>query len=73
MMCLAVAHLAAAAVAQVQEDVRPSCLYNDDTGFFGLPSPEDLAAKHIVVCTCTAAGRTILLSANFGHKCAAWA
>lgn len=45
---------------QVQEDVRPACIYNEDTGFFGLPSPEDLAAKHIVVCTCTAAGRAKL-------------
>lgn len=50
-------------VQQVQEDVRPFCIYNEDTNYFGLPSPERLAAMHIVVCTCTAAG-TPPLSAN---------
>ena len=41
---------------QVQADVRPRCLYNEETGYFGLPSPEQLATYHIVVCTCGAAG-----------------
>ncbi|KAL3141854.1 hypothetical protein ABBQ32_004519 [Trebouxia sp. C0010 RCD-2024] len=42
--------------AQVQADVRPRCMYNEETGYFGLPTPEQLAAYHIVVCTCGAAG-----------------
>ena len=41
---------------QVQADVRPKCIYNEETGYFGLPTPEQLAAYHIVVCTCGAAG-----------------
>lgn len=41
---------------QVQADVRPRCMYNEETGYFGLPTPEQLAAYHIVVCTCGAAG-----------------
>ncbi|KAL0043157.1 hypothetical protein WJX79_010911 [Trebouxia sp. C0005] len=41
---------------QVQEDVRPNCFYNEETNYFGLPSPEQLAAYNIVVCTCGAAG-----------------
>ena len=41
---------------QVQEDVRPHCFYNDETNYFGLPSPEQLSTYHIVVCTCGAAG-----------------
>ena len=31
-------------------------MYNEETGYFGLPSPEQLATYHIVVCTCGAAG-----------------
>ncbi|DBA76409.1 TPA: hypothetical protein ACH3X1_010114 [Trebouxia sp. C0004] len=41
---------------QVQEDVRPNCFYNEETNYFGLPSPEQLAVYNIVVCTCGAAG-----------------
>ena len=37
---------------QGQEDVRPQCFYNEDTTYFGLPSPEQLASYYVVVCTC---------------------
>ena len=45
-------------MTQVQEDVRPNCFYNEETIYFGLPSPEQLAAYNIVVCTCGAAGKS---------------
>ena len=48
-------------VLQVQEDVRPFCMYNKETRYFELPSPERLASMHIVVCTCTAAGTSLPL------------
>ena len=48
----------ASLMAQVQEDVRPNCFYNEETNYFGLPSPEQLAVYNIVVCTCGAAGNS---------------
>lgn len=48
----------ASLMTQVQEDVRPNCFYNEETNYFGLPSPEQLAAYNIVVCTCGAAGKS---------------
>ncbi len=48
----------ASLMTQVQEDVRPNCFYNEETNYFGLPSPEQLAIYNIVVCTCGAAGKS---------------